>query len=162
MSAATTREALSVGFRWLIRRDLPAVLGIERASFPRPWTEDDFLAVLRRRTCIGMVAEAGNERVVGYALYELHRDRLHVLNLAVDPSSRRMGVGWRTAAWLAAKLHACRRRKMTVAVSDANLAACLFWKACGFTATGVLRNYYGDGTDAIRFRLDAPEVSPCR
>ena len=83
---------LRVHIRWMIRRDMPEVLDIERASFEFPWSEEDFIRCLRQRNCIGMVAEHG-ERVVGFMIYELHKTRLHILNFAVAADVRRRGVG---------------------------------------------------------------------
>ena len=50
-------DATALHIRWMIRRDMPDVMGIEVASFEYAWTEDDFLRCLRQRNCIGMVAE---------------------------------------------------------------------------------------------------------
>ena len=87
-SPAQTR----VHIRWMIRRDMPEVLAIEHASFEYPWCEEEFLRVLRQRNCIGMVAEHG-ERIVGFMIYELHRNKIHVLDFATHPEYRRRGVG---------------------------------------------------------------------
>ena len=87
-SPAQTR----VHIRWMIRRDMPEVLAIEHASFEYPWCEEEFLRVLRQRNCIGMVAEYG-ERIVGFMIYELHRNKIHVLDFATHPEFRRRGVG---------------------------------------------------------------------
>src|SRR3954469_10610522 len=90
MSTVPTPKAQArVHIRWMIRRDMPEVLAIEQQSFPFPWCEEEFLRVLRQRNCIGMVAEYG-ERVVGFMIYELHKNRLHVLNFSVAADSRRM------------------------------------------------------------------------
>src|SRR5215467_12994633 len=86
------KNAIRVHIRWMIRRDMPEVLSTELASFEYAWTEDDFLRCLRQRNCIGMVAEH-NDRVVGFMIYELHKNRLHILNFAVHPSARRLGIG---------------------------------------------------------------------
>ena len=83
-SKSATKAALSVQIRWMIRRDMAEVLQIERSSFEYHWTEADFLHCLRQRNCIGMVAEHGN-RVVGFMIYELFKNRLHILNFAVAP-----------------------------------------------------------------------------
>lgn len=83
---------MDVQIRWLIRRDMEDVLRIERSSFDNPWTDDNFLKCLRQRNCIGMVAEQDFE-IVGYMIYELHKSKIHILNFAVDPICRRVGVG---------------------------------------------------------------------
>ncbi len=87
-----TRQQTRVHIRWMIRRDMTEVLGIEHDGFEFPWSEEDFLRCLRQRNCIGMVAEH-DDRVVGFMIYELHRTRLHVLNFAVAKQYRRRGVG---------------------------------------------------------------------
>ncbi|MEM1305855.1 MAG: ribosomal-protein-alanine N-acetyltransferase RimI, partial [Planctomycetota bacterium] len=58
----TGAPKLRVHIRWMIRRDMQEVLGIEQESFEFPWLEEDFIRCLRQRNCIGMVAEQG-ERV---------------------------------------------------------------------------------------------------
>src|SRR5438093_13772491 len=86
------KSTVGVHIRWMIRRDMPEVLSTELASFEYAWTEDDFLRCLRQRNCIGMVAEC-NDRVVGFMIYELHKNKLHILNFAVHPTARRTGIG---------------------------------------------------------------------
>jgi len=141
--------AQKVHIRWMIRRDMVEVLQAERHSFEFPWTEDDFLQCLRQRNCIGMVAEHG-DRVIGYMIYELHRNRLHVLNFAVTPTFRRTGIGAQMIQKLVGKLTSHRRAKITLAVRERNLQAQLFFRALDFKATRVLRSYYEDsGEDAF-------------
>ena len=108
---------LRVHIRWMIRRDMPEVLAIEHASYEFPWCEEEFLRVLRQRNCIGMVAECG-ERVVGFMIYELHKTRLQVLNLAVAPDYRRMGVGRQMVAKLVGKLSSHRRTRIGLQVRE--------------------------------------------
>src|ERR1051326_5506856 len=88
----TEKEQARVHIRWMIRRDMPEVLQAEQLSFEYAWNEEDFLRCLRQRNCIGMVAEQG-EKVVGFMIYELHKNKLHILNFAVNQSCRRYGIG---------------------------------------------------------------------
>ena len=64
------KQEVRVHIRWMIRRDMPEVLGIENQSFEFPWSGDDFVRCLRQCNCIGMVAEH-EDRVVGFMIYEL-------------------------------------------------------------------------------------------
>jgi ribosomal-protein-alanine N-acetyltransferase len=144
----TQKEQLRVHIRWMIRRDMPEVLQIEQDSFDYSWTEEDFLRCLRQRNCIGMVAEHG-EKVVGFMIYELHKNKLHILNFAVCPSYRRIGIGAQMIAKLIGKLSSHRRTRISLAVRETNLGAQVFFKAQEFRAVKVLRNYYEDsGEDA--------------
>src|SRR6478609_4041278 len=143
---SSAARSLPVHIRWMIRRDMPAVLAIEQECFEFPWYEDDFIRCLRQRNCIGMVAEA-SERVVGFMVYELHKHRLHVLNFAVSDAFRRRGIGTQMTKKLISKLSHDRRSRIMLEVRETNLPAQLFFRAVGFRAVSVLRDYYEDTTE---------------
>jgi len=149
-----------VHIRWMIRRDMPEVLGIEEEGFEFPWSEDEFLRCLRQRNCIGMVAEH-DERVVGFMIYELNKTRIHVLNFAVARDHRRCGVGRQMISKLLGKLSSQRRTRITLEVRERNLPAQLFFRANGFRAVSVLRSFYHDTPEdayLMQFR-HRPEVA---
>jgi [ribosomal protein S18]-alanine N-acetyltransferase len=157
----TEKEQTRVHIRWMIRRDMPEVLQTEQQSFEFAWTEEDFLRCLRQRNCIGMVAEHG-EKVVGFMIYELHKNKLHIMNFAVDSGWRRHGVGAQMVGKLISKLSSHRRTRITLEVRETNLAAQLFFRTQEFKAVRVLRAFYEDsGEDAFlmeyRFGNDVGE-----
>ena len=141
-----TREEIRVHIRWMIRRDMPEVLGIEGESFQFPWSEDDFIRCLRQRNCIGMVCEY-DAKVVGFMIYELHKNRLHILNFAVHQQLRRKGIGTQMIRKLIGKLSPQRRSRIMLEVRETNLAAQLFFRDIGFRAISLLRNFYEDTTE---------------
>lgn len=130
------------------------VLEIERLSFEFPWFEEDFIRCLRQRNCIGLVAEAGmSERVVGFIIYELWKTKIHILNIAVHPASRRRDVASQIMEKMLGKLSSQLRVSLTAEVRETNLPAQLFFKSHGFRAVTVLRNCYQDTEeDAYLFR----------
>lgn len=132
--------------RWMIARDLKAVLEIENLCFEFPWREEDFMRALRQRNCIGAVAER-NEQVVGCVLYELHKTRFHILALAVLPSMHRKGVGRHLFNYVAKRCTPERRSRILLEVRETNVDGQLFFKAMGFRAVSVLRDYYDDTTE---------------
>lgn len=139
----TPKTQVRVHIRWMIRRDMPEVLAIENQSFDFPWGEEEFLRVLRQRNCIGMVAEHG-ERVVGFMIYELHKNKLHVLNFAVSPEFRRSGVGHQMVQKLVGKLSSHRRTRIALYCRESALNAQLFFRVEGFRASQVLREHFED------------------
>lgn len=132
-----------VSVRWLIRRDMPTVLDIESKSFEFPWSEEEFIRCMRQRNCIGMVAEIGDQ-VVGFMIYELHKNRIHLLSFAVHPEYRRQCVGQSMIEKLVMKLECQRRNRIMAEVRETNLDAQLFFKSMGFKAESVLRGFYED------------------
>lgn len=159
------------------------VLAIENASFPQPWTGDDFLRCLRQSAeegqyaVVGMVAEIG-DMVVGYMLYELRKRSLHLLNLAVHPDYRRMrgkvmyrdsggktqsadgGVGACLLSRLMSKLSNHRRARLTIDVGERNLEAQLFLRNQGFRCTNICPEYFtteeGESEDGFHFCYKLP------
>ena len=138
-----SKQEVRVHIRWMIRRDMPEVLNIERQCFEFPWSDEEFVRCLRQRNCIGMVAEH-EDRVVGFMIYELHKTRIHVLNFAVAEEYRRRGVGSQMIAKLAAKLSSQRRSRIMLEVRETNLPAQLFFRENGFRAISVLHSFYED------------------
>lgn len=153
---------INVHIRWMIRRDMTEVLDIEQASFEFPWLEEDFLRCLRQRNCIGMVAEY-DERVVGFMVYELHKDQLHVLNFSVRPDVRRRGIGQQMVNKLIGKLSRRGRNRIVLEIRETNLAAQMFFKNLGFRAVSVLRDYYDDTVEdayVMQYRFAEEPAAP--
>jgi ribosomal-protein-alanine N-acetyltransferase len=150
---------LRVHLRWLLRRDQDAVQRIEVESFKFPWGEKEFLRCLRERHTIGMVAEVG-QGILGFMIYELHKTRLHVLNFAVAQEHRRQGIGRALFARLAGKLSLEGRSRILLEIRESNLAAQLFFRACGCHYIDTFRAHYEDTPEdayVFEYRLGAAQ-----
>ncbi|MFM7319105.1 MAG: GNAT family N-acetyltransferase [Isosphaeraceae bacterium] len=151
---------LQVHIRWMIRRDMADVMAIESAQKSFPWSEDEFLKALRRRNCIGMVAEA-DDRVVGYIIYELNKYKLSIVNFAVHPDFQRRGVASQMAAKLIGKLSNQRRTKILTTVRETNLDVQLFLRSIGFKAIEIIRELFDDtGEDGYIMVYSHDEAKP--
>lgn len=158
------RKPVRVHIRWMIKRDMPEVLDIENQSFEFPWTSDDFMRCLRQRNCIGMVAEDKDEDIVGFMVYELHRHKLHVLNLAVHPKHRMRSIGRQLTEKLVSKLSLQRRTKVMTEVRERNLDAQLFFRACGFRVEPgrIIRRFYKDTDEdayVFQYRMQSGDAT---
>ncbi len=156
---ASSVNKLRVHIRWMIRRDMPEVLDIERQSFEFPWSEDDFVRCLRQRNCIGMVAEHG-DRVVGFMIYELHKTRLHILEFrrgAAVPPPRRSARRWCTS-WSASFPASAAPDHAGSARDEPDGPALL--PRTGFRARNVLRDFYDDTPEDAYLMQFLHEVEP--
>lgn len=140
----TTRTQVQI--RCMIRRDMPSVLAIDGESFAFPWSEEKFIQCLRQTNCMGMVAEH-DEQIVGFMVYELHRNRLHVLSLAVHPEFRFQAIGTSMVEKLVSKLAYQCRDRVVLEVRETNLVAQLFFRKLGFLAKRILKSYYKDSNE---------------
>jgi len=146
-----TKTATYVQIRWMLRPDLHRVLDIEFESFEDPYTEEQFLTILRQSTSVALVAEV-DDKIVGFILYELrHPKRMDILDLAVAHEYRRKRIGTQLITKLQSKLHPMRRTSILVDVRETNLPAQLFFRENGFECVKVLHEHYGTDEAAYRF-----------
>jgi ribosomal-protein-alanine N-acetyltransferase len=130
-------------------QDLPAVLAIERASFPSAWSEESYLRELRNPSSHYLVARADGQ-VVGYAGMWVVADEAHVSTIAVAAQRRRCGLGKRLMLALMATAQAQGATRMTLEVREGNTAAQTLYARLGFQTTGLIHRYYGDtGENAL-------------
>lgn len=156
---AACQSKLAVCIRWLIRRDMPEVLGIENLAFEFPWDEEEFLNCLRQRSCVGMVAER-DDKIVGHMIYELQKNQIHVLNFAILPSMQRRGIGSQMVQKLISKLTQQRRKSIVLEVRETNLDAQLFFSKMGFLATDVVPGSHEEtAEDNYVFKWQLPNTS---
>ncbi len=120
---------------YMVRRDLPAVMDIERRSFDQPLSEDMMIDMLRDGNVRGKVVKRGGQ-IVGYMIYHRDGGNLILGAIAVDFAERRRGHGGAMIGNLIAKLGPDRKRILTL-VPDDNLDAQLFFRSLGFRATGI-------------------------
>jgi len=131
--------------------DLPAVMEIERETFPHDaWSEGMMRGELddQPRTRHYVVAETGG-RIVGYAGLAVAADQADVQTIAVLESHRGTGLG---GAMLTELLQEARRRgarEIFLEVREDNPVARGVYTRFGFKEIGTRRRYYDDGTDAI-------------
>ena len=141
-----------VHIRWMIRRDMEAVLRIEAACFKFPWTLEEFIRCLRQRNCIGQVAENSADQVIGFYVYELKKTGVEVFNFAVDPDYWGCGVGSQLVEKLKGKLSSCHRRWIQLVIQETNLPAAVFFRDHGFQCEKVLHGFFRD-VDSDGYRM---------
>lgn len=137
------------------------VLAIEQASFTNPWTREMYLAEVENAgVSYCYLARDDGGRAVGFCSFWRVVDELHINNLAVLPSHRRLGVA---GALLTHTLTAGARMgatRATLEVRRSNDPARLLYERFGFEVKGVRYSYYtGPIEDALvlwRDRLDTP------
>ncbi len=139
------------------KEDLDQVMAIEQDSFSMPWSRNLFLAEFRSpavSTLMVALSKAPRRIIVGYLIFWLVADEMHILNLAVAPSFRRQGIARKIV--IAGVKHAHRKgvKKAFLEVRASNEAAKRLYSDIGFTGTAVRRDYYdGPIEDAVVMTL---------
>ncbi len=118
------------------REDLEDLLRIQQQSLPQAaeWSPGALLEGLAG--CL--VAQVG-DRLAGFVLFRnIPPSEREILNLAVDPASRRQGV----ASRLIAAFLRSGEGDVFLEVRESNYAAKAFYACWGFAAVGLRQDYY--------------------
>ena len=139
--------------------DLEEVMVIERAAFRHPWSTELFRRELEHDwstilVCVEPLTSAAagraTERIVGFLIYWLVHDEVHILNVAVSPEHRRRGIARTLMGETEKRAVQAGATLMTLEVRRSNAAALELYRAFDYRAVGVRPNYYVDeGEDAI-------------
>ena len=134
--------------------DLTQILEIERLSFAQPWSLNSFKRELSLPfSRVLVAAPEATESLVAFMCRWLVADESHILNIAVRPESRRVGVAGSLLMEAITEARNCRARLMTLEVRRSNLAARGLYRKFAFEERRLRRNYYGPGEDALIMEL---------
>jgi ribosomal protein S18 acetylase RimI-like enzyme len=104
-----------------------------------------------------LVARDG-ERIIGCAIGDRQGGQSRVINLCVDPTARRQGIGTRLLRALEASLP---HGDVVLMVEEGNVAAQALYRKEGYRPVGTSRNYYGRGNDGIWMQKSrTPQSTP--
>lgn len=134
-----------LSFRRATAEDVARVVEIERDGFKHPWSRELIERELQHAWSHVLVAEEGDGGpVVGYIVFWIVHDEVHVLNVATALEARRRGCG--RALMEAAEAEGRRRgaRLSTLEVRRSNLPALRLYLALGYRQVGVRPNYYAE------------------
>lgn len=133
--------------RRLAYSDLPAVISIERRSFPAPWSLAMFVLELSKPSGICLAA-AEEDEVLGYLICSRYDRVWHLMNVAVAPERRRAGIASRLISHLLEE--SGRELPFTLEVRVSNREAITMYEKLGFRSAGARPRYYRDnGEDAL-------------
>ena len=115
--------------RDIIKYDIPRILQIEGASFESGWSEEDFKYYVNLNNK-GYMCKAAqiDDKIVGFMISEMHKDRWKILKLAVDPEYRYRGIGTQLIRDVIKKIHSHKRSSICLDVRESNIDAQRFFK----------------------------------
>lgn len=112
------------------------------------------MRLLRDPRVITLVATLG-DRVVGFIMARIEtfsgEPAGHIYTLDVRPGYRRRGIGSRLLESMEEILRRADVVNCYLEAREDNIAAISLYLKRGYTAKGILKDYYGDGLNGIRF-----------
>lgn len=147
LSKRPSEASAELPVRRLGYSDLPAVISIERRSFPAPWSLAMFVLELSKPSGICLAATEG-DYLLGYLVCSRYDRVWHLMNVAVAPERRRQGVASRLIRRLVEE--GGGELPFTLEVRVSNREAIAMYERLGFRSAGVRPRYYQDnGEDAL-------------
>jgi ribosomal-protein-alanine N-acetyltransferase len=129
----------------LTSEDTPDIARLHREDFVRPWTDDEFTALLSQDTVFGFtVLETGRASAgpAGFVLARLAAGEGEILTIAVARAHRRQGLGWQLMDAVLRELHSERAEALFLEVDESNVPALQLYRRLGFREVGKRPAYY--------------------
>ncbi len=137
-----------IEIRRLALQDLDGIERIENAVYPTPWSRSMFAGELAKPSSLSIGGfDPDSGRLIAYLIVSRYVDAWHIMNLAVDPGWRRVGVASRLLDELFELTAEDRRRGYTLEVRVSNTSAIALYERFGFEASGLRRGYYTDNRE---------------
>jgi ribosomal-protein-alanine N-acetyltransferase len=140
----------------MVLADVSAVMALEQAVYPFPWTRGNFVDSL----AAGHVAEllrGADGALLAYSVSLPGADEMHLLNLTVAPACQHRGLARTLLDARVARCRAERRERLWLEVRTSNVRAQAVYRRYGFVDVGQRRGYYPavhGREDALVMRLD--------
>lgn len=124
----------------MTQEDVPAIMSIELAAYPFPWTVGIFRDCLRVGYP-GWVLERDGV-IVAYAVASHGAGEGHLLNLCVTPALQRQGLALVLLERVVRDVRTLECNQLFLEVRESNLSAIKLYLRFGFSEIGRRRKYY--------------------
>ena len=141
--------------RPMSEEDLEAVMEVERAAYPYPWSEGIFRDCLRVGYCCWICNL--DESIIGHGVISVAAGECHVLNVCIHPRWQGHGLGRKLLRHLLELGHRHHADTAFLEVRSSNASAIALYLSEGFNEVGRRRGYYPHNKgreDALVFARD--------
>ncbi len=151
-----TRAAADLAVRPMQVDDLDAVMAVETACYPFPWTRGNFIDSIAAGYPARLLLD-DDGLLLGYVVAMPGVDEMHLLNITVAPHAQGRGHASRLVGVLRALCVEARAAQLWLEVRQSNVHAQAVYRHLGFLAIGVRKGYYpaafGRREDAVVMSL---------
>ncbi|HZY95249.1 MAG TPA: ribosomal protein S18-alanine N-acetyltransferase [Candidatus Bathyarchaeia archaeon] len=138
-------ETSALEIREVKNEDLDSIYELEKGCFKDPYPQYLLNQLAEEYPETFVVAKRGTE-TVGYLAVAHFTNHYHLVSVAVEPSSRRLGIAQRMLSLVEDRLPSGVLR---LELRKSNDPALELYRKNGFRETGLVSSYYADGEDAI-------------
>jgi [ribosomal protein S18]-alanine N-acetyltransferase len=128
-------------------RDLKAIWEIEEASYASPWPKETFFVDITFNADAKYFVAMVDRHIVGFIGGWFKEGKLHIVNVATNPSSRGSGVAKQLVSFLLELARDLKMESAFLEVRRSNTAAQKLYEGLGFVVTGLRPMYYPDNME---------------
>jgi len=142
-------------YRRMTAADIDAVVAIEDAVYPHPWTLGNFADSITAGYHCWVVECAGE--MAGYTVVMIAAGEAHLLNLSVSAPWQRRGIGRELLNFVLKLARDYGAKMIFLEVRPSNAAAVALYASAGFAEIALRRSYYPAGDareDAVVMQFD--------
>jgi ribosomal-protein-alanine N-acetyltransferase len=142
-------------YRSMTVNDLDAIMAIENAVYPHPWTRGNFSDSLRSGYHCWIMEIRGE--IIGYSVVMIAAGEAHLLNLSIAAQWQRRGLGRELLKFMLQLARDFHADKIFLEVRPTNAAGRGLYADAGFNEIATRRGYYPghDGReDAVVMELE--------
>ncbi|MFW6381808.1 MAG: ribosomal protein S18-alanine N-acetyltransferase [Bacillota bacterium] len=142
----------------MTEEDLPAVMEIERDSFPHPWSSYAFKRDINNNPYSLYLMAVGDNGIIGYIGCWFMERGMHITNLAVARDFRQQGVATTLIREIEQLALLTSASSLSLEVRRSNYKAINLYQKLGFHIDDYFPGYYHDNNeDALIMRKELTE-----
>lgn len=145
-------ETIGIKLRKMELGDVEKVVGIEKLSFPTPWSTYAFTCEILDNDFANyfVLTLESDENIIGYGGMWIILDEAHITNIAITPAHRGQRLGELLLRHMMNAAKAKGVERITLEVRVSNTSAQKLYERLGFKSAGIRKGYYIDNKeDAI-------------
>ena len=127
-------------------KDLDDIAKLEQESFAYPWSKDALMREIMSTGSFVVIAKS-EEEILGYAMFMLMYDEIHITKIAVKNEYRRKDIGNLMLNALLNTAFSNNYFDITLEVRVSNKGAIALYEKNGFESAGVRKHYYTDNNE---------------
>ena len=130
-----------IQIRKMEAQDVSRIAELEKLCFSDPWSENSISSELSNPLSCWLVATCDGN-VAGYVGSQTVLDGSDMMNIAVSPDYRRLGIAEKLVLALIELLKQRNSRCLILEVRKSNMPAISLYEKLGFSVIGCRKNYY--------------------
>lgn len=131
--------------------DVSKIIAIQKKVYEgvTPWSKTIFINELNGNKPVQYLCAQYQGEIIGFSGIRIEETNAHISNLALLTDFQNKGIGKKliNKMLLFSETHRCT--SVTLEVRTSNIKAKRLYENFGFFVSGVKKNYYNDGTDAL-------------